>query len=268
VTYVPQQCIFCKSTSAAFTAVEHIVPESLGNTEHILPRGVVCDPCNNYFANKIEGPILASDFFRQARHRNGIPNKRKRIPIQEAIAFPHAMLLEIGVDRDGTKYICPADETQNEDFKHIIEQRQPFLAVFPVADAPDNKLFARFLLMMGIEALAMRMLSVENGIKVDHVENTTLDEARQFVRFGCGPNVWPFHETRIYDEGQLFYDWAEPYDIPHEYTLLYTDDQEIYFVIALFGIQYTINLGGPEIDGFQRWLNSHNNESPLYPKGK
>ncbi len=111
------------------------------------------------------------------------------------------------------------------------------------------------------------MLPVKDGIRVDHIENQALDEARQFVRYGRGPSIWPFHETRIYDEGQRFSDQAEPYDIPHEYTLLYTDHQEMYFVIAIFGVQHTINLGGPEVDGFLRWLELRNNESPLYPKG-
>ncbi len=265
--YVPHQCIFCKSKSAAFTSIEHIVPESFGNTEHILPRGVVCDSCNNYFASKVEGPILASDFFMQARHRNGIPSKRNRVPVQEMIAFPHGMHLEMGVTRDGDKYICPKDEAQNGEFRALLQQRQRFSVVFPVASMPDNRLFSRFLLMMGLEVLAARMLFMENGVTVDHIENSVLDEARHFARFGHGPDLWPFHETRIYEEGHQFFDWTEPYDIPHEYTLLYTDEQEMYFVIAIFGIQYAINLGRPEIDGFKSWLKSHGNESPLYPKG-
>ena len=78
----PFRCIFCKSASGSFDSCEHIVPESLGNLEHILPPGIVCDKCNNYFSRKIEGPLLSTEFFRQARHRNGIPNKRKRIPVQ------------------------------------------------------------------------------------------------------------------------------------------------------------------------------------------
>jgi hypothetical protein len=29
-----------------------IIPEALGNSEHVRPRGEVCDGCNNYFASK------------------------------------------------------------------------------------------------------------------------------------------------------------------------------------------------------------------------
>ncbi len=265
--FPPNQCIFCNSPSAVFTTIEHIVPESLGNTEHTLPIGVVCDSCNNYFARKIEGPILDSDFFRQARHRNRIPNKRKRIPIQEAIAFPYMFPIEMGFTRDGMKYICSTDEAHNEDFENLIQRQLLRSAVFPVAHPPEERIFSRFLLKMGLEALAARMLTVENGIKIDHIENPVLDEARLFVRFGIGPNIWRYHETCLYDEAQRFFDRDEPYDIPHEYTLLYTDEQEMYFIVAIFGVQYSINLGGPEIDGFHCWLTSHDNASPLYPTG-
>ena len=51
------RCIFCKTKSSACVSVEHIIPESLGNTQHILPRGWVCDSCNNYMATKVEKPF-------------------------------------------------------------------------------------------------------------------------------------------------------------------------------------------------------------------
>lgn len=51
------RCIFCKQNSEGSRSVEHIIPESIGNTRHILPRGTVCDRCNNYFSRKVEGPL-------------------------------------------------------------------------------------------------------------------------------------------------------------------------------------------------------------------
>lgn len=60
--------------------MEHIVPESLGNVEHVLPVGAVCDGCNQYFARKVERPLLESPLFRFLRANMAIPNKRGRIP--------------------------------------------------------------------------------------------------------------------------------------------------------------------------------------------
>jgi len=48
------RCLFCKCPSDDATSVEHIVPESLGNRRHILPRGAICDRCNNYFSREVE----------------------------------------------------------------------------------------------------------------------------------------------------------------------------------------------------------------------
>lgn len=76
------RCIFCKNDSSASISVEHIVPESLGNIDHVLPVGVVCDGCNQYFARKVERQILESSMFLRLRADMAIPNKRGRIPVR------------------------------------------------------------------------------------------------------------------------------------------------------------------------------------------
>jgi len=45
----------------------------------VLPAGVVCDGCNNYFAVKVEGPLLKTGSLRQLRARQGVPTKRGRL---------------------------------------------------------------------------------------------------------------------------------------------------------------------------------------------
>jgi hypothetical protein len=41
------KCIYCLSEQKSFTSEEHVLPESLAGDEIYLPRGIVCDPCNN-----------------------------------------------------------------------------------------------------------------------------------------------------------------------------------------------------------------------------
>ena len=223
----PFRCIFCKSASGSFDSCEHIVPESLGNLEHILPPGIVCDKCNNYFSRKIEGPLLSTEFFRQARHRNGIPNKRKRIPVQGMLSFPNAVPLELGVDRDGSRYLSAAHDSDNDRFINRLLASNRLTTVFPCPTNPPDRLFSRFLLKMGVEYLAMRMLPLDSGIQTDHIENIALDEARRYVRFNEGREDWPFHQCQIYSEGNRFHEIesGETYDVPHEFTLLYTEQQ-------------------------------------------
>jgi len=69
------RCIFCKEDSTSSKSSEHIIPESLGNTEHTLPCGVVCDRCNNYFGRKVEGEIQQSGMIRLLKADREIPNK-------------------------------------------------------------------------------------------------------------------------------------------------------------------------------------------------
>jgi hypothetical protein len=57
-------------------SVEHIIPESWGNTKYVLPRGTVCDRCNNYFARKVEGLLLPHVSFRNLRALYRVPTKR------------------------------------------------------------------------------------------------------------------------------------------------------------------------------------------------
>src|SRR5271170_2839392 len=74
------RCLFCKSTSDSSRSVEHIIPESIGNTRRTLPRGAVCDQCNNYFSRKVEAPVLSHQLFRNLRAWHQVPNKRGRSP--------------------------------------------------------------------------------------------------------------------------------------------------------------------------------------------
>ena len=81
----PKRCLFCREDSSSSVSVEHIVPESLGNTTMVLPRGFVCDRCNNYFARKVEGPFLNSPAMLALRHLEAVGNKRGRIPGMDVV---------------------------------------------------------------------------------------------------------------------------------------------------------------------------------------
>ena len=81
-------CIFCQSAAGTFKSVEHIVPESLGNfsDRHLLPRGTVCDKCNNYFASSVEGVVLDHTSFRNLRAKYRVPSKRGKVPYVKGYA--------------------------------------------------------------------------------------------------------------------------------------------------------------------------------------
>ncbi|HMJ10624.1 MAG TPA: HNH endonuclease [Polyangiaceae bacterium] len=50
-------CIYCRASKpdAAFSKVEHVVPQSFGRFEGNLTLiNVVCDDCNEFFGNELE----------------------------------------------------------------------------------------------------------------------------------------------------------------------------------------------------------------------
>ena len=50
----------------------------------------------------------------------------------------------------------------------------------------------------------------------------------------------------------------------HELDVLETDSDEWDLVLAIFGPEFALNIGGPEIDGYRKWITRHGDVSPLY----
>jgi hypothetical protein len=55
------QCIYCLTKTGNFRYKEHVYPESLGNTELVLPPGCVCDDCNNGILSYLDQELVQHD---------------------------------------------------------------------------------------------------------------------------------------------------------------------------------------------------------------
>lgn len=67
-------CIFCDKPNIA-KSIEHIVSESLGNTNYVMQKGRVCDKCNERFSN-FEKTALANSIFVMERARFAVKTKK------------------------------------------------------------------------------------------------------------------------------------------------------------------------------------------------
>lgn len=274
------RCIFCKIESSCSKSKEHVIPESLGNKSHILPKGVVCDKCNNYFANKIEKKVLELPYFKSLRGRNVIENKKGKIPgIPGFIASPNIGEIEI--------HIC-----DNKIVEVIIEEKGLYERIqkgefnkfyIPLLEQPpsENIHISKFLGKIALEALAQRVSKVDNW-QTDFIENESLDPLRNFVRFGKGYKYWPYLSRKIYNEDRIINnsinDKLPPYQTMHEYDFLIPNNpivigeihiiEDIYFVCAIMGIEYTINLTEKGLGEYLKWLNNNNNKSILLMEKK
>lgn len=74
------QCIFCLTTNGKFTSEEHVIPEALANTDWILPKGYVCDRCNNGPLAKLDNVLAASPLFAYQRIQYLPYDKDGRLP--------------------------------------------------------------------------------------------------------------------------------------------------------------------------------------------
>lgn len=256
------RCIFCKQDSSTSKTVEHIIPEALGNKKHILPRGVVCDNCNNYFGLKVERPLLDSAYFRQVRSRNLIYNKENRVPSTSGILLPGSIPIEMMWDKEGHS-IFPTRERDTSKLINVLHHIQEGKLIEPILERPDEHLMSRFLAKMALEVLASLFLAVPGELD-EVIDKSELDELRHYARFGAPPKFWPFNTRVIYPEGKMFVEGTQRYEVLHEYTLLYTEPSELYLAVAILGIEYVINMGEPEIDGYIEWLKQHSFKSPLY----
>lgn len=260
------RCIFCKEDSSSSISVEHIIPESLGNVEHILQPGIVCDKCNNYFATKIEKPLLESHYFLYARFENMIPSKKKRIPVVQGFHLKSRSVVEFETTSEGLRVVV----NKNDVPRFLKTTVQGGVLYLPHPTKPEeDKIFSRFIGKVAIEAMAHRVWKIPDALDVDIIDHKGLDLLRNYVRYGDNNILWPIHQRELYPADALFFSEEENtyYDVPHEFTLLYTEKKELFLVLAIFGIEYTINIGGPELDGYIEWLQKNENNSPLYPEG-
>lgn len=273
------RCLFCKDNSGNSKSQEHIIPESLGNVEHILPPGWVCDSCNNYFARKVEAPFLEGWYGTSSRFEMGIPNKKGRIPLGTGFHPQSRSKINIMVNGDGVS-IFPSEGEDEACFANSFHTQSHGTLYVPHAGDPElNYETARFIGKVGLEILAHRYIHVEdwNDQLVDKVE---LDELRNYVRRGKPGFVWPINIRRLYSADQEFSDEIdEAFQVLHEWDILFipvsettsqTDEVvgEFYAIIAILGIEYAINLGGPKLDGYLKWLKENGEQSYLYLNNK
>ncbi len=260
-------CIFCKSESASSRSVEHIIPESIGNLEHVLPAGVVCDTCNSYFSTKVEKPLLDTPYMRDMCFRAQITNKKGHLPFVTGLHLQSRLPVAVYPNMDG-EGLSIASLYQNDEqrwIRSVLTSGHGSLLI-PIPAEPGEQLLSRFVAKVALEALALRLIDVD-GWNNEIIEKCELDPLREYARRGKGP-FWPLNTRRIHPADFLFVEAEkEPYEVIHEWTFLYTLQHELYFVLSLFGNEYAINMGGPEIDGYRRWLSEHGDRSPLYPEG-
>ena len=269
------QCIFCHKDSSASNSVEHIIPESLGNKHIFLPKGYVCDECNNYFAVKVEKELLNQPYFKSMRFRNEIITKKGR-PVKEKMYFPGAMMacdVEMHTTDNG-RIMSFNDDLLYEAIKN--GKTHTMMSLFyPEPDYPSTNM-SRFIAKCAYEFFLYKVGEENFELCVQELlgdKSDVLKDLRKYARYGEGP-YWHYNQRRIYSEGDCFIhkDSNKYYEILHEMKFFTKEhkcystgfvEAEIYFVMAVAGMEYAMCISDPDITEYQKWIEEHNGISPL-----
>lgn len=255
-----RRCIFCKKDSCTSVSEEHVIPESLGNTTLILPPGIVCDGCNNYFSREVEKPFLESAAIKRLRSFEFIESKRGRIPPMEGSLADGSPVEIHPLARGKVKAFV---NVPTGAFQKILDGELSQIIIQTELPITHDATTSRFLAKAALEAMALRILDSPTHLAW-LVDDPQLDSIREHARRGT-TSAWPFLTRRIYPAKRRWQNQnGESVQLVHETDFLVTPKEEMYFVMALFGLEMSINIAGPSVEGLQEWLDSHGGISPLY----
>jgi len=194
------KCIFCLEKSENFNTVEHIVSESIGNTDDVL-RDAVCDKCQNYLGKEVENFVLSKTPFAFWRTIYGTKSKKGKEPFfnmnlakkdNGAISKYHPFSdsnIVIHPARFNDEFVIAADINDMTLLEEIQsgEKHQFNLVMTP-----------KMLVYMGrfLGKIALEYWCKYYGEKIFEER---FDELRHYVRYGTTNEMWPIFHWKLTD---------------------------------------------------------------------
>jgi hypothetical protein len=225
-----------------------------------LPAGTVCDACNNYFAVKVEKPLLESPEIVALRFHEVVSSKKRRVPPLLGTVGPN---LPAFVQRYAGGDFMAAISVEPDALPYLMAKKPSVVNLPAPVDSWPTALASRFMAKAALESLAERLLDNPIGMH-SLVTDPQLDPIREYGRYGRG-KPWPISQRRIYDAKKSWIlPTGEVVQRTWESDFLPTPHGEVYFVLAIFGLELCINLLGRDLRGYTAWLHANNHASPLY----
>ncbi|MCX6030495.1 MAG: hypothetical protein NT169_14510 [Chloroflexi bacterium] len=217
------RCIYCLTTTGSFMSEEHIFPESLGNDELVLPKGHVCDRCNNEVLSGLDEALI--NFGPVAFLRVQF------VPYTKEGKLPKANFQNLSMRRTGPRNITiiAKDKTARiKDKKHLGDNWYSFRI-----DTRGRK-FNPVLLGRALYKIALGTVALSQGREL--ACSSKYDAAREFIRTGQGVT-----------NNLLMRMVSRPHPQVH---IAYQDTLEgTPFVIDIYGLMFLLNLeNAPELE--------------------
>lgn len=193
-----KKCIFCDCDTSNSKSVEHIIPESLGNSELILEKGVVCDKCNNYFSNKIEKKVLELSLFQELSFYERTPSKKGNFKKSTILICGEESEVSWFGDNNLIIKVSPktAEKIIKEKPRAVISKRAN------IKELVDNYDVSRFLYKIAFEYyIYMALQQPENSDADSFVFSDEMKAIIRFVRIGnkeCNYIPYKVREIKSY----------------------------------------------------------------------
>jgi hypothetical protein len=240
------------------------MPESIGSRRRVLPAGIVCDKCNNYFARKVEQPILTHPWMRNLRAWQQVPNKKGTYP--SMVGNIAGTDIAVNMRRAPNGKLQLATEKSNDLSKlfNVIENGFEEPLIFTIEDELPKREMSRFLCKMAFESVAELFCEDSHDVEC-LVDEPFFDNVRKFARYGENFKEWPFSQRRVFPQDTLMRhpetnEWVQA---GFGCGLFMNRRRETLFAFVFYGIEFVINVGGPSIAGYNEWLEEHNGISPM-----
>ena len=169
-------CIYCKRDGPA-RGVEHVYPEGLGKHDMTLPKGAVCDACNNAFS-KLDHAVLEHPHISATLFEFGIPGKDGR-PRQRHGYFERTA-------EGGLHLRTPIDAKVHVDH----ETRQIFI------QSPPPPQFHDHLFVRGLFKIALNLVAHVDGVEAALGQH--YDAVRRYVKAPKSrAEIWPYVQREL-----------------------------------------------------------------------
>jgi len=240
------------------------MPESIGSRKRVLPAGVVCDKCNNYFARKVEHPVLTHPWMRNLRAWEQVPNKKGTYPSMVGCIAGTDIAVNMRRAPDGKLQLATEKHGDLPELLNVVQNGFEEPLVFTIEDDLPKREMSRFLCKMAFESVAE--LFCKDLRRVECLgDEPFFDNVRKFARYGDNVKEWPFSQRRIFPHNTLMRhpDTKEWVQAGFGCSLFMNRRRETLFAFVFYGVEFVINVGGPSIAGYDEWLREHDGISPM-----
>jgi hypothetical protein len=175
------QCIYCRTATSNATGVAHVFPEAVIKNDFTLPRGAVCDRCNQYLGHELDATIVQYPAVAIYVQFAGLPGKSGSP--RELIGGISLTQLESGLS-DLRMLASECKVQANADGRRI--------ARWIVSPTPafEMRRFRR-----GLHHIALNAVAFRNG--ATYALSARFDPIRNYVRRPQRTEAWAFGEGTI-----------------------------------------------------------------------